>query len=155
MDLNKQIKIFLEGKHADIGLGENKVYFARPDGVLLYDSGNSTEAATIGALVSGAWQASRALAGKSKEYFRFSFDTSDSGVYILPVEITSKEFFVACIYENVTNTGQLKMKLRKLKTQIEEQFKNADYNDNSSADFLFRNITDDEIDNLFAIAGNE
>lgn len=135
----------------------------RQDGVVVYSNETAEEMMTIGALMTGAWQASKALLdtlpnnNEEENVLRFSFDSSSSGVYILPLDIGSQKLFLGMIFDNEINPALLKNKMRKLATELSQYFiSNSDkYAIKTQSDeFLFQEISDDEIDNLFSFAGN-
>lgn len=133
------------------------VFICRRDGVLVC-AGQSDERneSSYGALIGGIWQAAYSLMQINHEFsedlFRLSFDTSDSGVYILPLMPKSGDFlFLACLYREELNPGHLKSKLRGLKTSLEDvEWKERE---EEIEEALFENITDEEIDKMFSSAG--
>jgi hypothetical protein len=139
------------------------IFLCRADGVMIFsksDIGKEIDEASIGALIGGVWQASNALADfipskKENKSYRLSFDTSSSGIYILPVNVGTKEFYLGTIYSDEINPGFLKSKFRNLYESLHKYFK-ANYSTESGVDdkSLFNNITDEEMDNLFSFAGN-
>ncbi|EQC42914.1 hypothetical protein M899_0064 [Bacteriovorax sp. BSW11_IV] len=140
------------------------VIFARRDGVLLYSKSyfqNEIEKEAIGALTSGLWQAAKALIDmipntKDEDDFRLSFDTSSGGLYLLPVEHAGAEYQLGLVFKDMTNPAQLKNKIRTTRDQLEYFLQEVFVDNNetpvlkSESDFLFNDITDDEVDSLFA-----
>lgn len=157
MNLNKIIKhFFMEN---DYHLMAAKTAVVRSDGIVLFSNSESfEESSSIGALVGGLWQAATSLnsivSNKNKEFdFRLSFDTSNQGIYILPININKKEFYICAIYNEVDNPALLKRNLRNLQGNLENFL--SDYNFKkleSREDYLFKNITDEEMDNLFSFS---
>lgn len=127
----------------------------RQDGIQLYSSHkDKLDATSIGALAGGVWQAAEslmALSGGSKlDEHRLSFDTSSSGVYILTLKAQREKLYLVGIYKDSLNPAILKQKLRVLHFRLEE-YLNADIEEiNNRNGFLFENITDEEMDNLFS-----
>lgn len=166
------VKNFFDSCEIDEKINRFSFFVIRQDGVVLYKnktSANKLDDTSIGALLSGVWQASRALAGyipknQNQEGFRLSFDTSSQGIYIVPVACESDELYMGVIYHEEVNPGFLKNKMRDLAMSfsnfLEGEFKNANVQkpvvkDNTNkAEFLFSDISDDEMDQLFSFAKN-
>lgn len=157
MNLNKVIKhFFVENDFQRIA---DKMAVVRPDGIVLYSNSNGfEESSSIGALVGGLWQAAHALnsiVSKQSDImeFRLSFDTSNEGIYILPLTINNKEFYICAIYSEVNNPALLKRNLRNLKEILSRYLlEYAEHSTHSTEEFLFTNITDEEMDNLFSLS---
>ena len=144
---------------------KHSFYFVREDGLVLFqysfDSMSDLNAASIGALIGGVWQASNELGSNvaigAGDDLKLSFGSSDSGVYIIGLDNSdNQKMFFCCMYQKEINPGLLKMKVGKLGEKISKRFdehmkqkKSHKIRDN----FLFDNITDDEIDRLFGQAG--
>lgn len=146
---------------AKLSVTENfAIIFARRDGVLLYSKSyfkDAIEKEAIGALTSGLWQAAKALIDlipntDEEDDFRLSFDTSSGGLYLLPVEHQGEEYQLGLVFKGSINPAQLKSKLRNTRDQLEyflqEVFAGMPVENKNS--FLFNDITDDEMDSLFA-----
>ena len=139
---------------------DSTLILVRQDGVVVFEQDNDLSAdhkQSLGALMAGAWQAAQAMTdffpGHDHNYFRLGFDTSNSGIYILPVEAASEKFYIGLFFKNETNPAILKNKLRNLSHQIVEEL-GVYFEARESLDKpLFENITDDEIDNIFSVAG--
>lgn len=156
----------------------DKVAVLRNDGTVLFSNSiNSTEAANIGALASGIWQASQSLSTlvsrdeSSDGAYRLSFDTTSEGIYILPVGLAENTCYFCCIFKEQINPGKLKQKIRNIaflletfireeemrfaQTRSESSIKSKNSLEESRAGhkFLFENITDQEMDQLFGLAG--
>jgi predicted regulator of Ras-like GTPase activity (Roadblock/LC7/MglB family) len=96
MNLKKIIVNFFEEN--DFGKICDHLTLVRDDGIVIY-SNNQDEflSSSIGALSSGLWQAATSLIqyienNKSNE-FRLTFDTSSSGVYILPISLVNSKCY--------------------------------------------------------------
>lgn len=156
MEFIPSLKKYLEEQISAQALGEASIVLAASDGVLIYSSEQLNARESAGPLMCGAWQAAMALTDQgSGENFRFSFDTTSSGVHVLSLEIGDKQFYLGCIFEGVLNIGQLKVRLRYLKESIEQKFaQNSFFEDQESVvmeeNYLFSNVSDNEINNLFA-----
>lgn len=130
--------------------------FVRNDGIILYTNiSNKERSNVVGALVGGIWQASRSLANFVSEQdffnFRLSFDTSSDGVIILPIKINKKEYLLFGMYNNVFNPAVVKQKLRVLRMRLEEHIVDTldEEKITKKSEYLFSDITDEEMDNLF------
>ncbi|MGZ3787472.1 MAG: hypothetical protein ACXVLQ_03055 [Bacteriovorax sp.] len=164
----KYVETFFKSCEIDEKLARYSFFLIRHDGVVLYHNGNladSLSKSSIGALLGGVWQAANALAGfipkeAAKEGYRLSFDTSAQGVYIVPIAVGSEEFYLGLIYHDEVNPGFIKNKIREMATSFSEylgrEIKSSGTNKltkaNGKNDFLFGDITDSEMDRLFAFA---
>lgn len=142
-----------------------KVAVVRNDGTVLYsNSMDSKEAANIGALASGIWQASSSLASLvdknlPEESYRLSFDTSSDGVYLLPASLDKRNCYFCCIFKDRLNPGKLKQNMRNISFLLEAFVREESLRKEQKAQprekegYLFENITDEEMDQLFGVAG--
>ncbi len=139
---------------------DSTLILARQDGIIVFEQDENLsmqKKQALGALMAGAWQAAEAMADffptEGSSFFRLGFDTSDSGIYVLPIETSEEVFYVGLFYKNELNPAVLKNKLRSLSHQILQELSvyfSARENLNKP---LFENITDDEIENIFSVAG--
>lgn len=136
-----------------------KLVVIRQDGITLYSNlEDSLEASSIGALVSGVWQAAQALSEIThhrKDYveFRLGFDTSSEGLYVLPLSIKENTYYLGGIYTNQNNPAKLKQSLRLLKNNLEQHLEDSLIDETVREGFLFDNISDDEMNKLFSFDG--
>jgi hypothetical protein len=144
------------------------LYLCRADGVIVFKKvsfGEESQHQSIGALIGGVWQAASSISNflpgqDGNNIFRLSFDTSSSGIYILPVWFAQKEHYIGAIFQNENNPGFLKKKLRGFISYIEENSIGSsetipdDQRKEKKSEFLFNNITDEEVDQLFSSIGN-
>lgn len=118
----------------------------------------------------------------TSEFFRLSFDNASAGFYICPLIIGNQSYYLAIHYHNQTNPAWLKNKLRELVFKLEKNFEKNDEakwpinqqsqsieknelgkkqvrkklqteQDKESVS-LFENLTDDEVNHLFASLGH-
>ena len=164
MNLNSLVFNYFEDCKRDF----DKTILVRSDGIVVFASEDiKRESASIGALVSGVWQASEALnkqvsPNKRIEDYRFSFDQSDSGLYILPITISDKIYYMSTLYNETFNPALLKRNFRVLKQELEkyinknfiesQRVENVVDKTLNREDYLFQNITDEEMDKLFALS---
>jgi len=166
----KYVETFFESCEIDDKIQRYSFFLIRHDGVVLYHNNNlanSLSKSSIGALLGGVWQAARALASfipkeDSSEGYRLSFDTTDQGIYIVPIKVRREELYLGLIYHNEVNPGFIKNKIREMaagfseylehemKGMGEQKMSSSDKNRNN--EFLFADITDSEMDRLFAFA---
>jgi len=158
MNLNEIVKRFFEEN--DYNKIANKIVVIRADGINIYSNlDNVLEASSIGALVGGLWQAASSLSSmlkKSNEFmeFRLGFDTTSDGVYVLPFEIMNSPYYVCAIYSEASNPGKLKRNLRRLKENLEVYLSEFSLDtEKNRKGYLFTEITDSEMDQLFAFGG--
>ena len=154
--VNASIKSIIDPKLKSINA---RLFVSRADGIAVYDSVQDQTTSSVSALVSGVWQASEALMGlvsHSEDIFeyRLGFDTSSQGIYLFAFQIEGKNYCCGAIYKDCMNPGLLKRQVMMLRSELEEM-KIADGEKTTErSDFLFNDITDEEMDGLFKIGGN-
>ncbi len=156
---------FLE--HADINqLRSSSLFLCRQDGVPIYSNkglGHDVNEASIGALLGGIWQAANALAKfipsyEDSDVYRLSFDTSSKGIYIVPTIVDGQDYYLGLIYFDEVNPGFVKSRLRDLSYRFIDYMESrvekvTQIKTDQEAAFLFNDISDDEMDQLFTISG--
>ena len=134
------------------------IFVARMDGVILFSNEKpplDKKKESIGALVAGLWQAaelSNQFLESAQEDTRLSFDTSDGGIYVLPIEIGNERHLYGAMYSGQINPGMIKNLIRKLRDKSELELRNEV--STLKSEYLFNNVTDEEVDNLFSFVGN-
>ncbi len=164
MNFNALVKDFFEENEFD--RLSDKVAVLRSDGTVLYcNSKDSFEASNIGALASGIWQAASSLSNlvnKSDEEscFRLAFDTTSEGIYILATNLGGIDCYLCCIFKDQLNPGKLKQNMRNIGFLLEAYMREESLRlqstvraKNVRTGYLFENITDEEMDRLFGVAG--
>ena len=158
MNLNLLVKKFFEENEYN-KIAERLVVL-RHDGINVYSNmPDQFEAASIGALVSGVWQAAESLSSMLKQQneffdFRLGFDTSSDGLYVLPFTILDQTYYLCAIYRDSNNPAKLKRNIRLLKENLELFLSEFSFDTEKNREgYLFQNITDDEMNNLFGIGG--
>jgi hypothetical protein len=162
----KYVEGFFKSCEVDNKINRYSFFLIRQDGVVLYhnnDLGNSLSKSSIGALLGGVWQASKALSefipkNENDEIFRLSFDTSSQGIYIIPIKVYDEELFLGLIYFDEVNPGLVKNKIRDMANSLSEylhfelksQLNKKSSSKKPESDFLFQDITDAEMDKLFS-----
>jgi hypothetical protein len=136
---------------------DGHVYIFADDGRVITMFGREKDDIDVhstGALMAGAWQASIALNGTkglSEDQTLMLGDTK-SGFLIIPFNGTMK-MNLGVVYNNYTNPGKLKMKTRLLRDFFSNNIKLEIKEKISKQNYLFKNITDAELDKLFSFAG--
>lgn len=163
-NIPKYVETFFKSCQIDEKLSRYSFFLIRYDGVVLYHNNNladSLSKSSIGALLGGVWQAARALAdfipkAETKEAYRLSFDTSSQGIYIVPITVGEVELYLGLIYHDEVNPGFIKNKIREIATSfgefLELELKGSldKKKMNPDNNFLFGEISDTEMDSLFA-----
>lgn len=165
-NIPKYVETFFKSCEIDEKINRYSFFLIRYDGVVLYHNNNladSLSKSSIGALLGGVWQAAKALANfipeeEAKEGYRLSFDTSSQGVYIVPINVGIEELYLGLIYHGEVNPGFIKNKTREMAISfseyLEQELKGSMSKVQSKAEdkYLFRDITDSEVDQMFAFA---
>lgn len=178
MNLGMEIKQYINNVVDSTFLKNLEFVIFRKDGLYVFEQWDQQNAATdttsVGVLLAGVTQATAALtnfvlAKKEHEVFRMSFETSSKGAYILPVELNGEGHYLAMIYTNELNPGQLKSRLRNFvfkmesyfvdlaerieveqKEELESVTNNTKENQGQNP---FADITDSEMDDVFLSLG--
>ena len=144
------------------------VFVCRQDGQLVYNQDHmnmGVEKSSIGALLGGVWQAATTLASFipnadenenqiEQNIFRLSFDTSRKGIYILPFMHDNEKYSLGLLYKDEVNPGFLKSRLRDLLMKMTVEMGNLKLKKiKTSKNYLFSDITDEEMDKVFNING--
>jgi hypothetical protein len=159
--LNTRISFYLGSR--EIIKDCDELFVCREDGVLLFkELVESSRADRLGALVAGMWQAAKSIQENSSELrergFTLQFSTSREGIIVFPLNIEEQSLVLSIAFQDELHPGRLKNRCRLLRDALENDFsefriKNRSQVKQSNKDFLFTNISDQEIDNLFSVAG--
>lgn len=154
-NINQIIKTFFN----DVDLfDESEVSVIRNDGIVVFSTiENDLDKASVGALVSGLWQAAFSVSAyidrkPKEEDFRLSFDTSKSGINIIPITVNNKTFFFCTLFKESINPAKLKQKMKVISNELENYVKTHFVQEEPTEQregYLFQNITDEEMDRLF------
>jgi hypothetical protein len=160
INVAEKVKLLLDPKKMSV---KARLFVTREDGVTIYDTVQNETTASVSALVSGVWQASEALvslAHPQKEVleFRLAFDTSSRGIYLFPLNISDKKYFLGALYLDCLNPGQLKYQVSMIKEEVDRFFleqpaTQVTHKNSAREGFLFKDISDEEIDRLFSPGG--
>ncbi len=135
-----------------------QIYIVQEDGTLFFPKKANSTALAIGALVSGVWLASNELAKQINFHdslaSRLSFDSSDSGIQILPLRTKYRSYFMAVTYSKVINPGLAKNQIRLLRDRLAGlDFFDGMSTGKKASSVLFENLSDDEVNKLFSNIG--
>ncbi len=120
---------------------------------------SATDIQSLGALLVGMWQASEAVKGfmdtSQTDDLNMSFQSSHSGFFILRPGERNPNVFWGLLFENETNPGKIKLYFKKLRDHFEgvEILPAKNKDDEGDGSYLFKDITEDEVDKLFSFAG--
>lgn len=140
-------------------LSNHSVFIVRVDGVILFSNEKGVlkkSADHIGALVAGLWQAAemtQKLLGNEDQSidYRLGFDSTESGLFILPINRDNELFLIGTIYSEMNNPAVLKNNLRQYRDKLE--FYELEEQCSNDSKVLFENITDDEMNKIFEGVG--
>ncbi len=162
--LSCEISNYLEDIENNISL-DHDIFVCRKDGVCLFkELSENVNAQTVGALVAGMWQAAESVNSIntiSVNEYMLQFSTSQQGVMVYPLYLEDEIFLLTTLFGEELNPGKLKNSCRKLRDQLVNNY--TDYqqmrpkeisNEKKKQEFLFSNISDKEIDQLFSFAGS-
>jgi len=159
MTVIEKVKSFLETKVQAL---EARIIVTREDGITIFDSTQNQTTTSVAALVSGVWQASEALMSlvhpvENVLEFRLGFDTSSQGIYLFSFNLNEKRYFLGAVYNDCLNPAYLKRQIVVMKDEMEKYFASFPVQqkviNTSREGYLFKDITDAEIDRLFALGG--
>jgi hypothetical protein len=159
--LNTRISFYLGSR--EIIKDCDELFVCREDGVLLFkELVESSRADSLGALVAGMWQAAKSIhvnnSGLREQGFTLQLSTSSEGIIVFPLKIEDQNLVFSIAFQEELHPGRLKNRCRLLRDALENDFsefkiQNRSQEKKSNEDFLFTNISDQEIDNLFSFAG--
>lgn len=162
--LQKGIESFLNNsKNENHLVFEHTLFVCRNDGLIIYfhSSNNLVNKNSVGALVGGLWQAGKTVVDlfgnqKSKDGFRLSFDTTDTGLHILPFDVKRTEYFMGLHFNRAVNPALVKNRMKTLmqRMKVEISQMSLEEVERATDNNLFNNITDEEINDLFSFAEN-
>lgn len=120
---------------------------------------SSQDIQSLGALLVGMWQASEAvkdfLNERQENDLNLSFQSSQSGFLILKPGLNNKEIFWGLLFEKEVNPGKVKLYFKKLRDHFDsiEVLPSKMSEDEKNGEYLFKDITEEEVDRLFSFAG--
>jgi hypothetical protein len=159
LTITEKVKLILDPKLNGL---KARLFVSRDDGITIYDSVQNHTTTSVAALVSGVWQASEALMNlvdKENQImdFRLGFDTTSQGIYLYPLCLGGKKYFLGAIYGDCLNPGQLKRQVSLIKDEMEIFFAAEPVSRkvivSAREGYLFQDISDSEMDRLFSLGG--
>jgi hypothetical protein len=146
------------------GVNFTSIIVVRPDGQIVMNAWSDhqldghNQMKTLGALISGSWQAameaSRVIGAVNEMEFRFSFENSESGLHIIPLNIDSDTWFLCMTFNHLMNPAFAKTKLRLLKNEIvdvvQDYINSIKENNKTAEKNVFKDLRDAEIDDVFS-----
>lgn len=166
MNLKQLISNFFEEN--DFGKISAHVSVVRNDGIVIYSNEEDALISnSMGALASGLWQAATSMINYVGEVedneYRLAFDTSSSGVFVLPVELNEARCYLVAVYQDALNPAKLKQQLKNLMFLLEMYIRDETISVSRNTQeakgnversgYLFKEISDEEIDRLFGFTG--
>lgn len=157
----KQISFYLTEGGIKIDPAHS-LFICRQDGVFLFQEIDHIEIQRFGALTAGMWQAAESVGRGENENlndFVLQFSSSDSGVFVYPLELAGETYLLTVVFKDEVNPGKLKNSCRRLRNYLVEEFDEAfpkhkiKNKNKTSREYLFSDISDSEIDKLFSFAG--
>jgi len=143
-----------------------RLFVFREDGLILYQTAvvDNKTGSSCGALMGGTWQAAMTLVSfiggspKKNNDYRLSFDSTSEGVHILAAgQYEGYEIYLGGIYAQQVNPAPLKNKIKNLNFKLRECIEELSAKQiatKTEDSYLFSNITDSEIDAMFAVMEN-
>lgn len=162
MTIEENLKNHFESFSGKAVLSNSTVLALSRDGRVYGQLGvqrSSKDIQSLGALLVGMWQASEAVKGFMNEErtkdLNLSFQSSESGFFILKPGNINKEIFWGLLFEKETNPGKIKLYFKKLRDHFEniEILPSRELGNEQDGDFLFKDVTEEEVDKLFSFAG--
>ncbi|MCR9205226.1 MAG: hypothetical protein NXH75_11645 [Halobacteriovoraceae bacterium] len=156
--INKNLKNHFQAYGSSSVFEKVTVFLITKDGQVLEKLGNIWEGdtASLGALFVGILEASEAVkesvTGDTEGEMDLSYSSSKTGFFILKPTENNPDIFWAFLYKEAVNPGKIRVYGKKLRDHF-NQIKILEKHSPKSDKDLFKNITDEEMDNLFSFAG--
>lgn len=131
---------------------------ANQDGICLYSNRNEQTNISMGALLGGVWQASKALLDikmtEASGELRLGFDDGENGFCVVALELAGRPCYACLVFNNEIAPGALRIQLRHWCDDLSHAL--VDWQAPASrSGYLFKDVTDEEIDRLFGFGRNE
>ena len=157
-NIETQIKKLFAGYEQNSFFQDSSLIIITHEGQVIVQLGKKLDPSEIhqaGALMAGAWQASTTINSDttdSKEQV-LSLSNSNSGFFIMPFN-GNHNLSLGVLYRDFLNPGKLKMKAKLIRDFFSQNLSVKKAQDSASSDeYLFKDITDEELDELFSFAG--
>ena len=142
---------------AEKGMTDAKVFLTDMDGYLLFGSQGDVNKSLI-ALIAGVYQGAHKLysmMGEGKEIPSLSLGEGADNLFIKQITIKGRELLLSSVLSDIAYPARYKMYLKLLADNLVENYpvqENTDLPEkNEAGGFLFDNISDEEVDNLFQL----
>jgi|SRR5690606_20155284 len=141
-------------------LQKHHLMIANQDGICLFSNKKDASDISLGALLGGVWQASRALLDVKKighsriSELRLAYDDGENGFCVVAVEIAGRLSYACLLFSNEVAPGAVRTQLRHWCDDLAECLKDWKAPASRSG-YLFKDVTDEEIDRLFGFGSNE
>lgn len=137
-------------------LKRHHLMIANQDGICLFSNQKDASNTSMGALLGGVWQASKALLDVRKVEgsgeLRLGFDDGSNGFCVVAIDLAGRPCYACLVFENEMAPGALRGQLRHWCDELASEL--ATWQAPASrAGYLFKDITDEEIDKLFGHEG--
>ena len=141
--------------------GDTKLFVVRRDGLMVWEKKAGPQSQALAALCSGVWEAAFAMAQAAgtttaPNGFRLVFDDAAAGVLVFPLTVDSTIYYLGSVYSDCTNPGRLRRQIQNLRESVEENLKSTSEARTTQTKltseregYLFKDITDAEMDRLF------
>lgn len=133
--------------------GNSELFIIRNDGLLMASNSTKEDMQSTAALATGIWQAAEATYEDKNSVGEcsLSFATTDTGLFLLPLEDSKRSFYLCCRYEGELNPGHLKQKLKNHRNILLETLSElTEEIENTRSEYLFPDLTDQEINKIFS-----
>lgn len=139
-------------------ISKHHLLIANRDGICLYSNREVESKISMGALLGGVWQASVALIDinsmKPHKELKLGFDDGENGFCIVAIELAGRPCYACLVFENEIAPGAVRGQLRRWCDQLAESLVDWKAPSHRSG-YLFKDVTDEEIDRLFGFGGSE
>lgn len=150
---NQSITNYLSEK----GINDAEVFLTDMDGYLLYTSKDQVDKSLI-ALIAGVYQGARKLYGimaQGQDIPALSLGEGAENLFVTQVTIKGRELLLSSALKGIAYPARYKMYLKHLADELVENYPIEDSvqlpEKNEEGGFLFSDISDEEVDNLFQL----
>ncbi len=139
-------------------LQKHHILIANRDGICLFSNQEKGKDISMGALLGGVWQASVALLEINKfqnnDSLKLGFDDGENGFCVVAIELAGRPCYACLVFEKEIAPGAVRGQLKHWCDRLAESLENWSAPATRSG-YLFKDVTDEEIDRLFSFGGNE
>tara|TARA_R110000868_G_scaffold320917_8_gene582003 strand:+ start:2541 stop:3032 length:492 start_codon:yes stop_codon:yes gene_type:complete len=139
-------------------LQKHHILIANRDGICLYSNKEKGKDISMGALLGGVWQASVALLEINKfgvnPGLKLGFDDGENGFCVVAIELAGRPCYACLVFEDEIAPGAVRGQLKRWCDLLADSLESWSAPVTRSG-YLFKDVTDEEIDRLFGFGGNE